>query len=607
MEAFRTNTNTIRQLLKNEIDEHDRGKNYFIPPYQRKYDWDKDEVEKLIDDIYEQANKKSDKGYKPYFIGGIVLSQQSMLGGERSKKSLEIIDGQQRLTTIVLILASIVQLLKFQDRDFETQQDIATHLINDISKILNIKTLNLDTMKIEEKYILERSDTLSKDFEQTISFLIEKKLGYTELASSVSNSDDSKKLINLVHIIKEKIDLYEANELVDFTVQLLNNTWLVVTKTISIETGFFIFEKLNDSGIALEPQDLLKNYLFRTSDEKEYAELTIIWEHFLDTVKNINSSKAKILPRDFLEQYLTIIGKNLKDDKKSSNSGNGYIFSQFKAINNSDFKRSLLLLEDLIKIATEYGHLKRDNRIAQYLNLMNFKLGYLILLSFYKRFDSAYMEYRNDILRITVKLGFVYLIIGQSKDLSIVIPTICSEIITKGNTIDEVLLIINGYINGLVSKKKSILDEVISSTNLWRKKPLTNLLFSILEFHISQKKLPLTFSLAQKMPQNYSSEFLYDEIDEDNCDKYANYIGNILVDESSISFAGLDKNILLNDLSKQIEVQDNKLTVSSLAIDTISLGWGKNSIVDRSQKLAELTKFIFINDNFNKDFFNELK
>jgi len=611
MEAFRTHTYTIRQLLKNEMDEYDRGKNYFIPPYQRKYDWDKEEVEKLIDDIYEQANKKSDKGYKPYFIGGIVLSQQSMLGTERSKKSLEIIDGQQRLTTIVLILASIVQLLKFQDREPATQQDVYAHLVNDISKILKIKTLNLDTMNIEEKDILERSDKLSKDFEQTINFLIEKKLGYAELENNISNNDDAKKLINLVRVIKEKIDMYDDNELTDFTVQLLNNTWLVVTKTISIETGFFIFEKLNDSGIALEPQDLLKNYLFRTSDEEEYTHLTKIWEIFLDTVKDINSSKAKILPRDFLEQYLTLIGKNLKDEKKYSSSPNGHIFSQFKDIHSSDFDRSLLLLEDLIKIAKEYGRLKRDNEIAQYLNLMNFKLGYLILLSFYKRFDSIYMGYRNDILRIIVKLGFVYLIIGQSKELSIVIPTLCFEIMKKDSTIDDRLLIINSYINGLISKKKGILDEVISSTNLWRKKPLTSLLFNVLEFHISQKKLPLTFSLVQKMPQNYSSEFLYDEIDEDNCDKYANYIGNILVDESSICLTGdqstLYNNIVLNDLNKQIEVQDNKLIVSSLAIDPVSSGWGKNSIVDRSQKLTELTKFIFINDNFNKDFFNEIK
>ncbi|AFL68138.1 DUF262 domain-containing protein [Sulfurospirillum barnesii] len=611
METFKTDTYTIRQLLKNETDENDRGKNYFIPPYQRKYDWDQEQVEKLIDDIFEQVNKKTEQGYKPYFIGGVVLSQQSILGDERSKKSLEVIDGQQRLTTIVLILASIVQLLKFQDRQFENKKDVSEHLINDISKILKIKTLNLSTMNVEEKYILERSDALSTDFQKTINFLIETKItDKIDLKKIITNNEDSEKLINLVFIIKEKIEIFDDNELTDFTLQLLNSTWLVVTKTISIETGFFIFEKLNDSGIALEPQDLLKNYFFRTSTESEYNQLTEKWKLFLTTVTNINSSKAKILPRDFLEQYLTIIG-DAKDTK--THSSNGKIFKQFKSIQQSDFTKSIELLEHLIKIATEYGKLKRNDSIAQYLNVMNFKLGYLIVLSFYKRFDDEYLNYKNDILLIVVKLGLVYLVTGQSKELSVVIPNLCYEIINKGKDIQDTLVIANSYINGLISKKKDTFDEVVSSTNLWRKKPLTRLLLSILEFHVGGNKLPNYFNLFQIMPQEYSSEFQYDEIDEDNCNKYANYIGNILIDKDS-KYADIDDNnfkerykndsdVILNNLDKKIVIKDKEI---DFLTETNNLSWGKNRIIERSQTLTELAKHVIINDNFNKDFFKDI-
>lgn len=608
METFKTDTYTIRKLLKNEAEEQDRGKNYYIPRYQRKYDWDKDEVEKLIDDIFEQTNKKTNNDYKPYFIGGIVLSQQSIEGEERSKQSLEVIDGQQRLTTIVLILASIIQLLKFQDRQFEDKKDVSEHLINDISKILKIKTLNLSTMNVEEKYILERSDDLSTDFQKTINFLIETKItDKIDLKKIITNNEDSEKLINLVFIIKEKIEIFDDNELTDFTLQLLNNTWLVVTKTVSIETGFFIFEKLNDSGIALEPQDLLKNYFFRTSTESEYTQLTEKWKLFLTTVTNINSSKAKILPRDFLEQYLTIIG-DAKDTKTHSN--NGKIFKQFKSIQQSDFTKSIELLDHLIKIATEYGNLKRNDSIAQYLNVMNFKLGYLIVLSFYKRFDAEYLNYKNDILLIVVKLGLVYLVTGQSKDLSVVIPNLCYEIINKGKDIQDTLIIVNSYINGLISKKKDTFDEVVSSTNLWRKQPLTRLLLSILEFHVSGNKLPNYFNLFQIMPQDYLSEFQYDEIDEDNCNKYANYIGNILIDKDSkyaviddINFKERYKNdsdVILNNLDKKIVIKDKRIDVLT---ETNYFSWGKDKIIERSQTLTELAKYIIINDNFNKDFF----
>lgn len=609
METFKTDTYTIRRLLKNETDENDRGKNYFIPPYQRKYDWDKEQVEKLIDDVFEQANKKTKQGYNPYFIGGVVLSQQSILGEERSKKSLEVIDGQQRLTTIVLILASIVQLLRFQDRLFQDKKDVSEHLINDITKVLKINTLNLNTMIVEEKYILERSDKLAIDFQTTINFLIENKLtDKSDLLKILTSNEDAKKLIDLVFVIKEKIEIFEDNELTDFTLQLLNNTWLVVTKTISIETGFFIFEKLNDSGIALEPQDLLKNYFFRTVNENQYETLTKKWDSFLEIVKNINSSKAKILPRDFLEQYLTIIG-DAKDTK--THSVNGRIFKQFKSIQQNDFTKSIELLDHLIKIATEYGKLKRNDSIAQYLNLMNFKLGYLIVLSFYKRFDDEYLNYKNDILLIAVKLGFVYLLTGQSKELSIVIPNLCYEIINKGKDIQDTLVIVNSYINGLLSKKKDTFDEVVSSTNLWRKKPLTRLLLNILEFHVSGSKLPNYFSLFQIMPQDYSSEFQYDEIDEDNCNKYANYIGNILIDKDNkytdindINFKERykdDSNVVLNDLNKKIVIKGNEIV---LLDETNVLTWGKDTIIERSQTLTELAKYVIVNDNFNKDFFS---
>ncbi|MDN5063924.1 DUF262 domain-containing protein [Aliarcobacter butzleri] len=608
MEAFKTDTYTIRRLLKNEHDENDRGKNYFIPPYQRKYDWDKEQVEKLIDDIFEQANKKIEQAYKPYFIGGIVLSQQSILGEERSKKSLEVIDGQQRLTTLVLILASIVQLLKFQDRLFQDKKDVSEHLINDITKVLKINTLNLNTMIVEEKYILERSDKLALDFQKTINFLIENKLtDKNDLLKILTSDENTKKLIELVFIIKDKLEIFEDNELTDFTLQLLNNTWLVVTKTTSIETGFFIFEKLNDSGIALEPQDLLKNYLFRTSDENEYKTLTGKWDSFLEIVKNINSSKAKILPRDFLEQYLTIIG-DAKDTK--THSVNGRIFKQFKLIHQSDFSKSIELLDHLMMIATEYGKLKRNDSIAQYLNLMNFKLGYLIVLSFYKRFDTKYLDYKNDILLIVVKLGLVYLVTGQSKELSVVIPNLCYEIINKGKDIEDTLVIVNSYINGLISKKKDTFDEVVSSTNLWRKKPLTRLLLSILEFHVSGSKLPNYFGLFQIMPQDYSTGFKFEEIDEDNCNKYANYIGNILIDKDSkyadindIDFEKRYKNdsdVILNNLYKKVVIKDKEIDILG---ETNNLSWGKNKIIERSETLAELAKHVIINDNFNKKFF----
>lgn len=607
MEAFNTDTFTIRQLLKNESDEINRGKNYFIPPYQRKYDWGEDEVKKLIDDIYEQSNEKSDTGYNPYFIGGIVLSQQSMLGDKRSKKSLEVIDGQQRLTTIVLILSCLVQVFKFQNRLFEHKQEASNHLINDISKILKIESLNLDTMNVEKKYILERSDNLFQDFTKTIDFLSQEKfLDEKKLIELLTNNDDSKKLIYLIVEIMDKIAIYDDNELIDFTIQLLNNTWLVVTKTISIETGFFIFEKLNDSGIALEPQDLLKNYLFRTSTEQEYTDLTKKWDLFLIKVKDINTTKSKILPRDFLDQYLTLTG-NLTNNRK------GKTFKVYKKIHIDSFDKSMDLLDDLMLIAGEYYNIKRNTKISFYINSMNFKLGYLMILSFYKKFGAIYIDYLNDILLLIVRIGLTYLTTGQSKALSTLIPLVCSEIMKqKDNDIQSSIRIIQSYINASIIKQENIFDEVISSTNLLRKKPLTRVLFKVMEFHLSKRQLPPYFNLFLIMPKEYVENCNYEEINEDNYSKYSTFIGNLIADENN-DFNDIDElcfnsrytlennTLMINDISKDIKIDNEQITVKDISIDNIN--WGKNTIMDRSQMIANLATHIIIKDHFDKDFF----
>lgn len=609
MEPFDSTKSTIRKLLKNESYEQDRGKNFYIPPYQRPYDWTEDEVKKLIVDIFDELENKTDAGYSPYFIGGIVLSHQSMMGEERSKKSLEVIDGQQRLTTIVLILASIVQILKFQDRDFINKENAAQHLINDISNLLKIKSLNVNTMQVEEKYILERSDKSSDDFAKLIYILLERKINESlDLEEELKKNEDSKKLITIVIKILTTLSAYDDDELIDFTIQLLNNTWIVVTKTLSIETGFSIFEKLNDSGIPLEAQDLLKNYLFRTTSDEEYTTLSERWDDFLKKIKLINTGKAKMFPKEFLEQYLTITGnapKILGKGKKEK------LFDKYKELHSDSFESTMELLDDLILMAEEYRNIK-CNDFSSYLNTINFKLGYLIVLSFYKKYGNDYKNYQNEILSMTMRLGITYLIIGQSTGLSAVIPGICLEVINQNHNIEEAINNVNIYINKLLIKKESDFDEVVSNTNVFRKKPLVRLLLRTIEFHLTNQKLDNYIPVLQIMPSEYYESCSYIDIIDDTCTKYSNYIGNLLLNNGAYKisqekcFSERYLQFCTNDdldVNKIMQVNFDTQNINITA-QIAKEGWGKDTIIERSQAIAKIANFIIIQDNLKKDFFN---
>ena len=133
MREFTSATKTVQTLLANT--------GYTIDYYQREYSWEDKQVSELIDDLvnafledYENEHERSDvRQYGRYFLGSIIICQKD---GQRS-----IIDGQQRLTTLTLILMNIHQMLEDSD-----QQAQVANLI--FSLRFGAKSFNLD---VEER------------------------------------------------------------------------------------------------------------------------------------------------------------------------------------------------------------------------------------------------------------------------------------------------------------------------------------------------------------------------------------------------------------------------------------------------------------------------
>ncbi|MDG6894204.1 DUF262 domain-containing protein [Volucribacter amazonae] len=94
---------TIKELSKNQD-------NYIIPIYQRNYAWGKDEIEQLLSDIKNACTRSSEKNY---YIGSLVVSDA------QSNNSYEVVDGQQRLTTLKILSLAIENLKVNEDYRFE--------------------------------------------------------------------------------------------------------------------------------------------------------------------------------------------------------------------------------------------------------------------------------------------------------------------------------------------------------------------------------------------------------------------------------------------------------------------------------------------------------
>lgn len=224
-----------------------------VPRYQRSYTWKRENVDTLLDDIITAM----DAGDGDYFLGSIVL--------ERTNDSAyEIIDGQQRLATALIVLAAIRDKLHA-----DGQVDSAQELSRDY-----IATRDRRTLSLTPKLSLNDSDQ-SFFFDLIISFGEDK-------PAPVPSRDSHKALLAAYECAKERITGLASSgpaRLHDLADYLTDNAVVIRVVVPDDINAFRIFEALNDRGIDLAISDLLKNYLFSISasriDETQAAWLAM--------------------------------------------------------------------------------------------------------------------------------------------------------------------------------------------------------------------------------------------------------------------------------------------------------------------------------------------
>ncbi len=272
---------TVRELLK--------GVKYSIDYYQREYKWQEKQINELVDDLSgkfleeyrpEHArNKVAD--YPHYFLGSIIISKKESAG--------YIVDGQQRLTSLTLLLI----LLRNLQNDREKQ-------------------VNVDELIFSEKFG-QKSFNLHVD-ERTPAM----EALYEGHPFDLSGRPES--VQNLVQRYRD-LESYLPEELRDaalpyFIDWLLENVHLVEITAYSDDDAYTIFETMNDRGLSLSPTDMLKGYLLANIDENKRILASARWRERIrelnDAGKEVESDCFKAWLRS---QYSTKIRERKKGAK----------------------------------------------------------------------------------------------------------------------------------------------------------------------------------------------------------------------------------------------------------------------------------------------------
>ena len=345
---------------------------FSIPVYQRDYNWQEKQCQRLFKDILQTG--KNEK-VSSYFLGSIVYIHDGIYGvGE---KEFHVIDGQQRMTTLTLLFLAIYFKLKGTILTKDADKIYNQYVVNPYSE----KEIKLKLLPPEENlYILNKIS--NNKFNELEAF------------------QDRNMLKNYLFFEKELENLS-----FDDMKHLSNGIEKLIYIDIALEKGKDdpqkIFESLNSTGLDLSQGDLIRNYILmdleRGEQNRIYKE---IWIPIENNCKVSDGSEITSYVSDFIRDYLT-----LKTEKISSKPK---VFETFKAYYEKENDEKL---EDMKKYSEAYSYiikpsLEKDRDIQReldYLKSLDKTVINTFLIGILKDYKDNILE-KDELLNMLILL-----------------------------------------------------------------------------------------------------------------------------------------------------------------------------------------------------------
>ncbi|MEX2210024.1 MAG: DUF262 domain-containing protein [Patescibacteria group bacterium] len=265
MREIHGDAKTVRDLLK--------GVKYSIDYYQREYKWGGKQLRELIDDlsgkfleVHKPGNdRKKVSEYPHYFLGSIIISKK--------ESANYVVDGQQRLTTLTLLLIYL--------RNLQRERD--------------------DKVSIDE---LVASETYG---EQSFNIEVDERIPVMDALFSNKSFDATDRSESVQNILKRYEELDDAfpeelreDALPYFIDWLQQNVHFVEITAYSDDDAYTIFETMNDRGLSLSPTDMLKGYLLANVDRSKRNTANDFWRKRMSELTDV----GKEAEADFFKAWL---------------------------------------------------------------------------------------------------------------------------------------------------------------------------------------------------------------------------------------------------------------------------------------------------------------
>lgn len=267
-----------------------------IPDYQRPYAWGTEETGQLLDDLVDALDRSRDE---PYFLGSVVLVK------EKASSDAEVIDGQQRLTTLTILLAVL--------RDLTTTPKLSDEIDGMLVEPGNI----VQGLPERPRLTLRRRDA---DF--FMKYVQE--AGHLEALSGLPPdalpTDAQRAVRENASSLRQRLEEWPEERRLDLVKMLGRRTYLVVVATPDLESAHRIFSVMNARGLDLSPADIFKARVIGAIEDGASEDYARKWEDaeedlgrddFADVFLHVRMVYAKErakreLLKEFPEQVLNL-------------------------------------------------------------------------------------------------------------------------------------------------------------------------------------------------------------------------------------------------------------------------------------------------------------
>ena len=271
---------------------HESNLMYRIPPYQREYSWQKLQWEELFQDLVEADGS--------HFLGTIITLNKTTDAVQAGV--LELIDGQQRMTTLTLLLASIYSVLK--ENYEELDEDARTDLTN-LGRQLVRKSDG------EPRVTPQKQGHNRDDYRQVLS-----EAGLN-VDATLKPYYPARKMSKCYHYFRDAISkLAEAGGQppVEASLRMLEavkQAILVKIEVASHADAFVLFASLNNRGMPLTPVDLIKNHVLAEAERKNVMPVDDAFKLWNEMLTNLGDSSAN--QERFLRHYYNAFKSELPE------------------------------------------------------------------------------------------------------------------------------------------------------------------------------------------------------------------------------------------------------------------------------------------------------